>query len=78
MQFPAIERITIDPQVMGGKPCVRGTRVTVGMITGLVASGASFEEILKLYPYLESEDIKSALTYATWRSEEHEVLLQTA
>jgi len=65
MQFPEIDRITIDPQVMGGKPCIRGMRVTVGMITGLVASGAS-------------EDIKSALTYAAWRSEEHDVLLQTA
>jgi uncharacterized protein (DUF433 family) len=78
MQFPDIDRITIDPQVMGGKPCIRGMRVTVGMITGLVASGASFDEIVKLYPYLDSEDIKAALTYATWRSEEHELSLQTA
>jgi uncharacterized protein (DUF433 family) len=78
MQFPDINRITIDPQVMGGKPCIRGMRVTVGMITGLVASGASFDEIVKLYPYLDSEDIKAALTYATWRSEEHELSLQTA
>jgi uncharacterized protein (DUF433 family) len=78
MQFPDIDRITIDPQVMGGKPCIRGMRVTVGMITGLVASGASFDEITKLYPYLDSEDIKAALTYATWRSEEHELSLQTA
>ena len=78
MQFPDINRITIDPQVMGGKPCIRGMRVTVGMITGLVASGASFDEIVKLYPYLDSVDIKAALTYATWRSEEHELSLQTA
>jgi len=78
MQFPDIDRITIDPQVMGGKPCIRGMRVTVGMITGLVASGASFDQIVKLYPYLDSEDIKAALTYATWRSEEHELSLQTA
>jgi len=78
MQFPDIDRITIDPQVMGGKPCIRGMRVTVGMITGLVASGTSFDEIMKLYPYLDSEDIKAALTYATWRSEEHELSLQTA
>ena len=78
MQFPDIDRITIDPQVMGGKPCIRGMRVTVGMITGLVASGASFDEIVKLYPYLDSEDIKAALTYATWRTEEHELSLQTA
>jgi uncharacterized protein (DUF433 family) len=65
MNLPEIERITIDPQIMGGKPCIRGMRVTVGMITGLVASGASFDEIVKLYPYLDSEDIKAALTYAT-------------
>jgi uncharacterized protein (DUF433 family) len=78
MNFPEIERITLDPQVMGGKPCIRGMRVTVGTITGLVASGASFDEILKLYPYLEGEDIKAALSYAAWRSEEHELLLQPA
>ena len=78
MQFPEIERVMIDPQIMGGKPCIRGMRVTVGMITGLVASGASFDEILKIYPYLESEDIKAALTYAACRSEEHDLMLQTA
>mgnify|MGYP001613997783 CR=1 FL=1 len=76
MNFPEINRITIDPAVMGGKPCVRGTRVTVGMITGLVASGASFQEILKLYPYLEDEDIRAALSYASWRSEEYDLPLQ--
>ena len=78
MQFPEIDRITIDPQVMGGKPCIRGMRVTVGVITGLVATGASFDQIVKMYPYLEVEDVKAALTYAAWRSEEHDVLLQTA
>ncbi len=76
MNFPEINRITIDPAVMGGKPCVRGMRVTVGMITGLVASGASFQEILELYPYLEDEDIRSALSYASWRSEEYDLPLQ--
>lgn len=78
MHFPDINRITIDPQVMGGKPCIRGMRITVGMVTGLLASGASFDEVLKLYPYLQNEDIKAALTYATWRAEEHDLLLQTA
>jgi uncharacterized protein (DUF433 family) len=78
MNFPDIERVTIDPHVMGGKPCIRGMRVTVGMITGLVASGTSFGEILNLYPYLEEADIKAALTYAAWRAEEHELLLQSA
>lgn len=76
MNFPEINRITIDPVVMGGKPCVRGMRVTVGMITGLVASGASFQEILELYPYLEDEDIRAALSYASWRSEEYDLPLQ--
>ncbi|MDR1283180.1 MAG: DUF433 domain-containing protein [Opitutaceae bacterium] len=78
MTFPEIGRVTIDPLVMGGKPCIRGMRVTVGTITGLVASGASFTEILRLYPYLEEEDLKAALAYAAWRSEERELDLQTA
>jgi len=68
-----LTRITFDPLVMGGKPCIRGMRVTVGMIVGLVASGYSREEILKAYPYLEEEDIKEALTYAAWRAEEIEI-----
>lgn len=68
-------RITFDPQVMGGKPCIRGMRVTVGTIVGLVASGHSTEEILKAYPYLEAADISEALAYAAWRSEEIEAVL---
>ena len=76
MNFPDIDRITIDPSVMGGKPCVRGMRVTVGMITGLMASGAPFAEILKLYPYLEEADLKAALAYASWRTEERETPVQ--
>ena len=67
------DRITIDPKVCFGKPCIRGMRVTVGMIVGLVASGHTKEEILKLYPYLEAEDINQALAYAAWRVEEIEV-----
>jgi uncharacterized protein (DUF433 family) len=78
MQFPELERITFDPMIMGGKPCIRGMRITVGTIVGLVASGASFEEVLQLYPYLESEDIRAAVAYAAWRSEERETPLQTA
>lgn len=58
-----LSRITFDPEVMGGKPCIRGMRVTVGMIVGLVASGASHQEILAAYPYLEEDDIQQALTY---------------
>jgi uncharacterized protein (DUF433 family) len=68
MQFPELERITLNPMIMGGKPCIRGMRITVGTIVGLVASGASFEEIRQLYPYLESEDIRAAVAYAAWRA----------
>lgn len=60
---------------MGGRPCIRGMRVTVGTIVGLVASGHSKERILELYPYLESEDITQALQYAAWRSDELELPL---
>ena len=78
MKFPEIDRITIDPTVMGGKPCIRGMRVTVGTITGLLASGATVQEILKLYPYLEEDDIKAALAYATWRTEEYDLPIETS
>ena len=73
--MPDLNRITLDPRVMGGKPCVRGLRVTVGTIVGLLASGHTHEEILKDYPYLVEEDIQAALSYAAWRSEEVEVPL---
>jgi uncharacterized protein (DUF433 family) len=70
-----LTRITLDPAVMGGKPCIRGLRVTVGTVVGLLAAGRSREEILKAYPYLEPEDIDQALAYAAWRVEEREVPL---
>jgi uncharacterized protein (DUF433 family) len=70
-----LKRITFDPEVMGGKPCIRGMRVTVGMIVGLIASGHTKQEILEMYPYLEAEDIDEALQYAAWRVEEIEVPL---
>lgn len=73
-----LDRITRDPEVMGGKPCLRGMRVTAGTIVGLVASGYSSAEILAAYPYLEDEDIRQALTYAAWRVEEIEVPLPAA
>lgn len=73
-----LKRITFDPAVMGGKPCIRGLRVTVGTIVGLIASGRSKEEILKLYPYLEPGDIDEALSYAAWRVEEIEWPLASA
>ncbi len=68
-------RITFDPNIMGGKPCIRGLRVTVGTIIGLIASGHSTTEILQAYPYLQEEDIHEALEYAAWRVEEIEVPL---
>lgn len=73
-----LNRITFNPQIMGGKPTIRGMRVTVGTIVGLVASGYSTKEILALYPYLEAEDISEALAYAAWRAEEIELPLTPA
>ncbi len=69
------DRITHDPLVMGGKPCIRGLRVTVGTILGLLADGATPEQILADYPYLEAEDIRAALAFAAWRAAESEVPL---
>jgi uncharacterized protein (DUF433 family) len=73
-----LDRITFDPKIMGGKPCIRGLRVTVGTLVGLVAAGHSFPEILEAYPYLENEDLREALTYAAWRVEEIELPLAAA
>lgn len=73
-----IKRITFDANVMGGKPCIRGLRVTVGTIVGLIAEGYSTADILKAYPYLEEEDIREALAYAAWRAEEIELPLITS
>ena len=69
-------RITLDPAVMGGKPCIRGQRVTVGMIVGQIGAGCSIEALLGDYPYLEREDVLEALRYAAWRAEEREVDIQ--
>lgn len=73
-----LDRITMDPTRMGGKPCIRDTRVTVGTIVGLVAEGHTPEEIVEAYPYLDTDDVQAALRYAAWRSEETEVTLQQA
>ncbi len=70
-----LDRITQEPDVMSGKLCIRGMRVTVGMIVGQIAAGHSIEEILADYPYLEREDVLQALRYAAWRSEEREIVL---
>ena len=69
------DRITHDPQRMGGRPCVRGLRVTVGMLVGQIGSGRSIEELLADYPYLEREDVLQALCYAAWRAEERDIPL---
>jgi uncharacterized protein (DUF433 family) len=70
-----LDRITHVPAVMGGKPRIRGMRVTVGTIMGLLASGQSEEQILQLYPYLEADDVRAALAYAAWRTQETELPL---
>ena len=72
------DRITRDPTIMGGKACIRGMRVTVGMIISQIASGRSIDDILADYPYLEREDIMQALSYAAWMVEEREVDLASA
>ena len=75
---PQFDRITQEPGLMGGKACIRGMRVTVGMIVGQIGSGRSIEELLAEYPYLEREDILQALRYAAWRAEEREIVLPEA
>ena len=72
-----LTRITFDPNVMGGKPCIRSLRVTVGTIVGLVAAGYSNTDIIKSYPYVEEADIQEALSYAAWRAEEIEIPLNS-
>jgi uncharacterized protein (DUF433 family) len=71
-EFP---RITQNPAVMGGKPCIRGLRVTVGMVVGQIGAGQTIDDILAAYPYLEREDILEAARYAAWRTEDREVEL---
>ena len=71
-------RITHDPAVMGGRPCIRGLRVTVGTIVGLLAAGRTAAEILADYPYLEAADIQAALSFAAWRSQEIDVPLKAS
>ena len=70
-----LERITRKASVMGGRPCIRGMRVTVGAVVGLLAAGRTREEVLAAYPYLEPDDIQAALSYAAWRSQEVELPL---
>jgi uncharacterized protein (DUF433 family) len=72
-----LQRITHDPKVMGGRPCIRGMRVTVGTVLGLLAARRTEAEILAAYPYLEADDIRESLEYAAWRMEEIDVPVAT-
>ena len=69
-----LDRITQNPGVMGGKACIRGMQVTVGMIVGQIGAGRRIDDLLADYPYLEREDILQGLRYAAWRAEEREVV----
>jgi len=71
----ALDRITQRAGIMGGKPCIRGLRVTVGMIVSQIGAGRSIEAVLADYPYLEREDVLQALRYAAWRAEEREIII---
>jgi uncharacterized protein (DUF433 family) len=73
-----LQRITHDPNVMGGRPCLRGLRVTVGMVVGLLGAGRTIEEVLAAYPYLEREDVLAALTFAAWRAQEIDLPLKAS
>jgi len=73
-----LDRITQQPDIMGGKACIRGMRVTVGMVVGQIGAGHSIDEVLTDYPYLEREDILQALRYAAWLAEEREVQIANA
>ena len=78
MTHQTTDRITHDAAVMGGRPCIRGMRVTVGAIVGLLATGKTEDEILAAYPYIEREDIHAALAFAAWRSEEVDLPLKAS
>lgn len=64
------DRITFDPEIMGGRACIRGMQVTVSLVVNLVANGMTTEEIIADYPYLEPEDVRQALEYAAWLADE--------
>ena len=65
-----LDRITFDPMIMGGRACIRGMRIPVSVLVSQIAHGASFEEILKGYPDLETEDVQQAIEYAAWLTQE--------
>ena len=65
-----LDRITFDPQIMGGRACIRGMRIPVSVIVGQIAHGATMDEILADYPDLEPEDVRRAIAYAAWLTQE--------
>jgi uncharacterized protein (DUF433 family) len=71
-------RITFDPNLMGGRACIRGMRITVSLILNLVSNGMTAAEIVKEYPYLEEEDVRQSLQYAAWLAEETVQVLEMA
>jgi uncharacterized protein (DUF433 family) len=75
LNMEQLDRITMRPDQMGGRACIRDMRVTVGMIVGQIAAGQTIDELLDDYPYLERDDISQALRYAAWRAKEREIKL---
>jgi uncharacterized protein (DUF433 family) len=73
-----LARITHDPAVMGGRPCIRGMRVTVGTLVGLLGAGRTIEEVLVAYPYLERDDVLAALSFAAWRAQEMDLPIRAS
>ncbi len=67
----ALDRVTFDPSVLGGRGCIRGLRVSVALLVNLVANGMTSEEIVEAYPYVEPDDVRQALQYAAWLAEEN-------
>ena len=76
--FKNFPRLTVNPEVMGGKPCIRGMRVTVGMLLGNLGAGVSIERLLDLYPYIEREDVLEAIRYAAWLASERAIVSEAA
>lgn len=76
--FKNFPRLTVNPEVMGGKPCIRGMRVTVGMLLGNLGAGVTIERLLDLYPYLEREDVLEAIRYAAWLASERAIISEAA
>jgi uncharacterized protein (DUF433 family) len=76
--FKSFPRITANPEVMGGKPCIRGMRVTVGMLLSNLGAGVTIERLLELYPYVEREDVLEAIRYAAWLASEREIASEVA